>query len=114
MRYLRDPRDVILAVARTAQICDVTARPMRPVERRGVDDDRPKRCDGRPAIVSTGIKVWVQMELARWAVLTGKPALEGFAHAPPRIGRAAASSAARWPRSASFTPSSASRSRRRR
>jgi Mn2+/Fe2+ NRAMP family transporter len=38
-------------------------------------------------IVSTGIKVWVQMELARWAILTGKPALEGFAHVPPRIGR---------------------------
>jgi Mn2+/Fe2+ NRAMP family transporter len=38
-------------------------------------------------IVSTGVKVWVQMELARWAILTGKPALEGFAHVPPRIGR---------------------------
>jgi Mn2+/Fe2+ NRAMP family transporter len=38
-------------------------------------------------IASTGIKVWVQMELARWAILTGKPALEGFAQVPPRIGR---------------------------
>jgi Mn2+/Fe2+ NRAMP family transporter len=38
-------------------------------------------------IVSTGIKVWVQMELARWAILTGKPALEGFTRVPPRIGR---------------------------
>ncbi|MEQ3553179.1 Nramp family divalent metal transporter [Pseudonocardia nematodicida] len=38
-------------------------------------------------IVSTAVKVWVQMELARWAILTGKPALEGYAQVPPRIGR---------------------------
>lgn len=38
-------------------------------------------------VASTAVKVWVQMELARWAILSGKPALEGYAQVPPRIGR---------------------------
>lgn len=39
-------------------------------------------------VVSTGVKVWVQMELATWSILAGKPALEGYAKVPPRFGRA--------------------------
>lgn len=39
-------------------------------------------------LVSTGVKVWVQMELARWTVLNGRPALEGYREVGPRIGRA--------------------------
>ncbi|MEU6715380.1 Nramp family divalent metal transporter [Nonomuraea sp. NPDC046802] len=38
-------------------------------------------------IISTGVKVWVQMELARWTILNGRPALEGYSQVPPRIGR---------------------------
>ncbi|NHD15956.1 MULTISPECIES: Nramp family divalent metal transporter [unclassified Actinopolyspora] len=38
-------------------------------------------------IISTAVKVWVQLELAGWTILTGKPALRGFAQIPPRIGR---------------------------
>ncbi len=38
-------------------------------------------------IVSTGVKVWVQMELARWTILNGRPALDGFRDVGPRIGR---------------------------
>jgi Mn2+/Fe2+ NRAMP family transporter len=38
-------------------------------------------------IVSTLVKVWVQMELAIWTVLTGKPALAGYRQVRPRIGR---------------------------
>lgn len=40
-------------------------------------------------IISTAIKVWVQLELAQWTILSGKPALEGYASVGPRlIGRA--------------------------
>ncbi|MGI5471807.1 Nramp family divalent metal transporter [Streptomyces sp. CA-132043] len=38
-------------------------------------------------IVSTGVKVWVQMELARWTILNGRTALEGYREVGPRIGR---------------------------
>lgn len=38
-------------------------------------------------IVGAAVKVWVQMELARWAILNGKTALAGYATVPPRIGR---------------------------
>ncbi|NYI95201.1 Mn2+/Fe2+ NRAMP family transporter [Streptomonospora nanhaiensis] len=38
-------------------------------------------------VISTAVKVWVQMELARWTILTGKPALEGYSQVGPRIGR---------------------------
>jgi Mn2+/Fe2+ NRAMP family transporter len=38
-------------------------------------------------IASTAIKVWIQMELARWTILTGKPALQGFSQVGPRVGR---------------------------
>ncbi|WP_309131311.1 Nramp family divalent metal transporter [Brevibacterium sp.] len=40
-------------------------------------------------IISTGVKVWVQLEIAQWTILSGKPALEGYGHVGPRlIGRA--------------------------
>ncbi|MFC4561082.1 Nramp family divalent metal transporter [Nocardiopsis mangrovi] len=38
-------------------------------------------------IMSTAVKVWIQMELARWTILTGKPALEGYSQVGPKIGR---------------------------
>lgn len=38
-------------------------------------------------IVSTLVKVAVQMELARWAISTGTPSLTGYNRVPPRIGR---------------------------
>ncbi|MGW0789744.1 Nramp family divalent metal transporter [Streptomyces sp. NPDC002911] len=38
-------------------------------------------------IISTGVKVWVQMELGRWTILNGRPALEGYREVGPRIGR---------------------------
>ncbi|WP_030622958.1 Nramp family divalent metal transporter [Streptomyces sclerotialus] len=38
-------------------------------------------------IISTGVKVWVQMELARWTILNGRTALDGFRDVGPRIGR---------------------------
>ncbi|MER5178309.1 Nramp family divalent metal transporter [Streptomyces sp. NPDC002896] len=38
-------------------------------------------------IISTSVKVWVQMELARWTILNGKPALEGYSQVGPKIGR---------------------------
>ncbi|MEW2401212.1 Nramp family divalent metal transporter [Streptomyces sp. NPDC046862] len=37
-------------------------------------------------IVSTAVKVWVQMELARWTILNGRTALEGYKSVAPRIG----------------------------
>ncbi|MQA96915.1 MAG: divalent metal cation transporter [Streptosporangiales bacterium] len=37
-------------------------------------------------IVSTLVKVAVQVELARWTISTGQPALTGYAKVPPRIG----------------------------
>lgn len=40
-------------------------------------------------IISTAVKVWVQLEIAQWTILSGKPALEGYGHVGPRfIGRA--------------------------
>jgi Mn2+/Fe2+ NRAMP family transporter len=38
-------------------------------------------------IVGAAVKVWVQVELARWTILNGGTALEGYAAVPPRIGR---------------------------
>src|ERR671915_1805828 len=37
-------------------------------------------------IVSTLVKVAVQVELARWTIATGKPALTGYNEVPPRYG----------------------------
>jgi Mn2+/Fe2+ NRAMP family transporter len=37
-------------------------------------------------IISTLVKVAVQIELARWTIATGQPALTGYAKVPPRIG----------------------------
>src|SRR3954471_5265659 len=37
-------------------------------------------------IVSTLVKVAVQVELARWTIATGQPALTGYNKVPPRIG----------------------------
>ncbi|QFU88596.1 Nramp family divalent metal transporter [Amycolatopsis sp. YIM 10] len=38
-------------------------------------------------IVATSVKVWVQMELGRLTVLSGRPALEAFSDVPPRTRR---------------------------
>lgn len=38
-------------------------------------------------IVSTTVKVAVQIELARWTISTGQPALTGYNRVPPRFGR---------------------------
>ncbi|HYH29177.1 MAG TPA: Nramp family divalent metal transporter, partial [Pseudonocardia sp.] len=38
-------------------------------------------------IISTLVKVAVQVELARWTIATGQPALTGYNKVPPRIGR---------------------------
>ncbi|GAA2607600.1 Nramp family divalent metal transporter [Streptomyces axinellae] len=38
-------------------------------------------------VLSTAVKVWVQMELARWTILNGRPALEGYREVGPRVGR---------------------------
>ncbi|MGH3341761.1 MAG: Nramp family divalent metal transporter [Carbonactinosporaceae bacterium] len=38
-------------------------------------------------IVSTLVKVAVQVELARWTISTGQPALTGYNKVPPKIGR---------------------------
>lgn len=38
-------------------------------------------------IISTLVKVAVQVELARWTISTGEPALTGFNKVPPRFGR---------------------------
>lgn len=35
--------------------------------------------------VSTFVKVWVQVELARWSISTGKPAITGYNDVPPKI-----------------------------
>jgi Mn2+/Fe2+ NRAMP family transporter len=37
-------------------------------------------------IISTLVKVAVQIELARWTIATGEPALTGYNRVPPRIG----------------------------
>lgn len=36
-------------------------------------------------LVSTFVKVWVQIELARWSISTGKVAVTGYNEVPPRI-----------------------------
>lgn len=38
-------------------------------------------------IISTALKVWIQLELAQWTILTGRTALHGYAAVGPRIGR---------------------------
>ena len=38
-------------------------------------------------VISTAVKVWVQMELARWTILNGRTALDGYREVGPRIGR---------------------------
>ncbi|PSK95886.1 Mn2+/Fe2+ NRAMP family transporter [Murinocardiopsis flavida] len=38
-------------------------------------------------IFSATVKVWIQMELARWAILNGRTALDGYSTVPPKIGR---------------------------
>ncbi|MGH3490116.1 MAG: Nramp family divalent metal transporter [Actinopolymorphaceae bacterium] len=38
-------------------------------------------------IISTTVKVALQIELARWTISTGEPALSGFNRVPPRFGR---------------------------
>src|ERR687889_324318 len=38
-------------------------------------------------IFSTLVKVAVQIELARWTIATGQPALTGYNRVPPRFGR---------------------------
>ncbi|NJQ01172.1 Nramp family divalent metal transporter [Streptomyces zingiberis] len=38
-------------------------------------------------IVSTAVKVWIQVELARWTILNGRTALDGYREVGPRIGR---------------------------
>lgn len=35
-------------------------------------------------IISTAVKVWIQLELAQWAILSGKPALQGFSQVGPK------------------------------
>ncbi|MGO1599834.1 MAG: Nramp family divalent metal transporter, partial [Brachybacterium sp.] len=36
-------------------------------------------------LVSTFLKVWVQIELARWSISTGRVALDGYKDVPPKI-----------------------------
>lgn len=38
-------------------------------------------------IISTAVKVAIQVELARWTISTGEPALTGYNKVPPRFGR---------------------------
>ncbi|MQA10171.1 MAG: divalent metal cation transporter [Pseudonocardiaceae bacterium] len=38
-------------------------------------------------VVSTSVKVAVQVELARWTISTGQPAITGFNRVPPKLGR---------------------------
>ena len=38
-------------------------------------------------LLSTFVKVWVQIELARWAISTGRPAVSGYADVPPKIAK---------------------------
>jgi len=38
-------------------------------------------------IISTGVKVWVQMELAQWAILHGETALQGYSRVSPKTKR---------------------------
>ena len=36
-------------------------------------------------IIASTVKVWVQLELAQWTIITGKPALEGYASIGPKV-----------------------------
>jgi Mn2+/Fe2+ NRAMP family transporter len=36
-------------------------------------------------LISTFVKVWVQVELARWSISTGKPAITGYNDVPPKF-----------------------------
>lgn len=36
-------------------------------------------------LVSTFVKVWVQIELGRWTISTGRPAISGYADVPPKL-----------------------------
>lgn len=38
-------------------------------------------------LVSTFVKVWVQIELGRWSISTGRVAIDGYDDVPPRIGK---------------------------
>lgn len=38
-------------------------------------------------LISTFLKVWVQIELARWSISTGRVALDGYDDVPPRIAK---------------------------
>ena len=38
-------------------------------------------------LVSTFVKVWVQIALARWAISTGRPAVSGYDDVPPKIAK---------------------------
>ncbi|GAA1485885.1 Nramp family divalent metal transporter [Brachybacterium fresconis] len=38
-------------------------------------------------LVSTFLKVWVQIELARWSISTGRVALDGYDDVPPRVAK---------------------------
>lgn len=38
-------------------------------------------------IFSTAVKVAIQIELARWTIVTGEPALTGYNKVPPKLGR---------------------------
>lgn len=38
-------------------------------------------------LLSTFVKVWVQIELARWAISTGRPAVSGYNDVPPKIAK---------------------------
>ncbi|WP_306231555.1 Nramp family divalent metal transporter [Agrococcus beijingensis] len=38
-------------------------------------------------LVSTFVKVWVQVELGRWSISTGRVAIDGYDDVPPRIGK---------------------------
>lgn len=38
-------------------------------------------------VFSASVKVWIQLELARWAILNGRTALDGYNTVAPKIGR---------------------------
>lgn len=38
-------------------------------------------------LISTFLKVWVQIELGRWSISTGRVAISGYDDVPPRLGR---------------------------
>lgn len=38
-------------------------------------------------LISTFLKVWVQIELGRWSISTGRVAVSGYDDVPPRLRR---------------------------